>query len=384
MKTDVLIVGAGPVGLLLACRLSQLGISFKIIDKRTQTAQHSRAVGIHPPSVELFETLGIHETFLDKAVRVPAGKAFANTQELGTLSFKHCPKPYTFVLTLAQCETEAILERELIKRAPDSLLRGLEVSHIEQKEDGVELSCREVSTESLEGKEQRFTADYLVACDGKDSVIRQQLGIVFTGEAYPDTYIMGDFADNTKLENHAGIYLTDEGLIESFPLPNKQRRWVVKTDNYLAKPSKEDLAHLVQERLEHDLPLSTNTMLSSFGVQHFLVERFTSKRVLLAGDAAHVLSPIGGQGMNLGWLDAWDVAITLEAIFKTPEDSDSLLKAYDKKRKKAAKIAIRRAAFNMQLGRKTKFPRLKYAFVKLMLNTALERVFANIFTMRWL
>lgn len=381
---DVIIVGAGPVGLFLACQLHEFGLSFTVLERSEASVLHSRAVGIHPPSLELFKELGFAEAFLDRGLCVPAGKAFANIKELGTLSFKYCPKPYPFVLTLPQFETEALLSRELEKRSPKALMRGFEVSYIEQDENGVQVAAHDKKEKGATQRERHFRARYLIACDGKESLIREQLGIRFSGEAYPDTYLMGDFKDSTKLLDNAGIYLTDDGLIESFPLPNKIRRWVAKTEHYVTNPKKEDLAELIKQRLEHEVPIETNSMLSSFGVQHFLAKRFVSGRVLLAGDAAHVLSPIGGQGMNLGWLDAKAAACTLKEILQHDADALTNLSGYEKERRKAAKAAIRRAAFNMQLGRKTNYGKLKYAFVKVMLNTPLERVFAHLFTMRWL
>ena len=159
----------------------------------------------------------------------------------------------------------------------------------------------------------------------------------FPGNAYPDTYLMGDFADSTELGADAGIYLTDVGLVESFPLPGGKRRWVAKTDTYLPAPTPEMLARLVLERLEHRLPTHTNTMLSAFGVQSYLAKTFVSGRILLAGDAAHVLSPIGGQGMNLGWLDAAAAAAALDEILNKQAEPDEVLRSFDAQRRRAAK-----------------------------------------------
>jgi 2-polyprenyl-6-methoxyphenol hydroxylase-like FAD-dependent oxidoreductase len=377
LSTEVLIVGAGPVGLFLACRLAQLNIDFLIVDKRLETVKHSRSIGIHPPSLERLAELGLAEAFVAKGVKIAGGQAFANTRPLGRLSFEHCPEPFNFILTLPQFETEAILEDALLQLRPKALLRGLELTYIKQEPS---LQARFRTAEGTKA----INANYLIACDGKDSKVRELAGIPVHGEAYPDAYLMGDFADTTELGSDAGIYLTDAGLVESFPLPEGVRRWVAKTDSYIQNPNLEVLASIIDTRLGHKLTLETNTMLSSFGVQHFLASQFVKGRILLAGDAAHVLSPIGGQGMNLGWLDAWEAANTLEAIVKKDKSPHASLQDYALKRKKVARTAIARAAFNMQLGRKTPFAPLKYAFVKLMLNSPLERLFARIFTMRWL
>jgi 2-polyprenyl-6-methoxyphenol hydroxylase-like FAD-dependent oxidoreductase len=393
LSHDVLIVGAGPVGLFLGCRLAQLGISFKILEKRTSRFQHSRSIGIHPPSLEKLEPLGVVSEILQRGTHIARGYGFINTTYVGCLDFSSCPKPYNFVVTLPQFETEAILEKRLCELAPASLLRGFEVVGVQQNDEGVIVELQNDKMTKLENKEPttnkqqqttKLEAKYLIACDGKDSVVRQLVSIPFQGRDYPDTYLMGDFADNTRFGADAALYLTDEGLIESFPLARSVRRWVAKTNDRVIEPSVELLAELVKKRIQHQLPLETNSMLSSFGVQRYLADTFVNNRVLLAGDAAHVLSPIGGQGMNLGWLDAWAVAEVLENILLKNKDASEQLKNYDQSRKKAARIAIRRAEFNMLMGRKTRFGFAKYALARVLLKEPFASRLARVFTMRGL
>jgi 2-polyprenyl-6-methoxyphenol hydroxylase-like FAD-dependent oxidoreductase len=408
LTTDVIIVGAGPVGLFLGCRLAQLGISFKIIEKRISRFQHSRSIGIHPPSLERLETLGVVSEILHRGTHIARGHGFINTTYMGCLDFSSCPKPYNFVVTLPQFETEAILEKRLCELAPMSLLRGVEVVGLQQSDEGVTVELQNRKAEKSENQkyitkneprttnheqpynESRATsanilkAKYVIACDGKDSVIRQLLNIPFRGADYPDTYVMGDFADNTQFGADAALYLTDEGLIESFPLAQGVRRWVAKTNGRVTEPSVELLAHLIKKRIQHEVLLETNSMLSSFGVQRYLAGSFVSHRVLLAGDAAHVLSPIGGQGMNLGWLDAWLVADVLENILLKNMNTSEQLKRYDSNRKKAARIAIRRAEFNMRMGRQTRFGFAKYVLAQVLLKEPLATRLAKMFTMRGL
>lgn len=402
---DVLIVGAGPVGLFLGCRLAQLGISFKILEKRTSRFEHSRSIGIHPPSLEKLEPLGVALEMVQRGVQIKHGHGFINTSSIGMLDFSACPKPFNFVLSLPQYETEKILEQRLCELAPGSLLRGVEVIHVQQNSECVRVEARQYSVtdtrERLKAKIQSrnkiqryqkkasslitvFSSQFVVACDGKDSTVRQRAGIPFQGGDYPDTYLMGDFADTTEFGNDAAIYLTNDGLVESFPLANGVRRWVAKTNERVTHPKVEQLAALTRERLHFDLPIETNSMLSSFGVQHYLAETFVNNRVLLVGDAAHVVSPIGGQGMNLGWLDAWAAAETLATILIHKQDATEHLQIYDKKRKRVARIVLRRAAFNMRMGRKTRFSFAKYAFAKVLLRQPFAGMMANMFTMRGL
>jgi 2-polyprenyl-6-methoxyphenol hydroxylase-like FAD-dependent oxidoreductase len=405
LACDVLIIGAGPVGLFLGCRLAQLGISFKIIEKRTSHFQHSRSIGIHPPSLEKLEPLGVVNEIVRRGTAISKGHGFISTTYIGALDFSKCPKPYNFVVTLPQFETEAILEKRLCELAPMSLLRGYEVVNLEQDSETIHVKienkqvrfqqgdsspCKEQSTTdaaNLVGQQQlasNLNAKFVIACDGKDSTVRQLVNIPFHGRDYPDTYVMGDFADNTTFGSDAAIYLTNEGLIESFPLAHGVRRWVAKTNERVTEPNVELLAQLVKKRVRHELPLGTNTMLSSFGVQRYLAETFVKNRVILAGDAAHVLSPIGGQGMNLGWLDAWALAKTLENILLKSQDATKELNTYDSSRQRSSRIAIRRAEFNMRMGRRTRFNVAKHVLASVLLKEPFATRMAKMFTMRGL
>lgn len=363
---DVLVVGGGPVGLFLGCRLAQLGFSVKVLELRTEPKAHSRAIGIHPPALERLADLELADAFVREGVRIARGHAYAGMRRLGTLSFADLPGPYPFVLTLPQPRTEALLVKRLQELLPDALCQGVEVV-------GLEVGTDDVSVTLCSG--EKLTARFLVAADGKTSSIRGALHIPFLGRSYPDHYLMGDFRDDTDFGADAALYFTRVGLVESFPLPGGLRRWVVKTPERVLEPVPELLAQLVRERLGVKLPVETNTMLSAFGVQRFLAKRFVAGRVALVGDAAHVVSPIGGQGMNLGWLGAWRLAESLA----TSGD----LSGYAAHRR-SVRRAVRRAGFNTVMGRATPVAAARDAAVWSILHTPLRNPFARMFTMRGL
>lgn len=372
-EIEVIIVGGGPVGLFMSCALAQAGVSLAVLEQRQTAATDSRSIGIHPPALQHFKTLGLLEALLARGVKVARGHAFANTRPIGTLDFATLPEPYRYVLTLPQAQTEELLAQRLYQLQPEALRRGAAVTTIAQDDAGV------TAVYQQNGLTRRLRGRYLVACDGKRSLVRQQLAVPWHGGSYPDSYLMGDFPDDTALNHDAAIYLCDAGVVESFPLPSGLRRWVVKTEHYLKGATAADLAGLLAARLDVVVAPEAATMISAFGVQRYLAERFVVGRVILAGDAAHVVSPIGGQGMNLGWLDAAYLAKLLPPLLRGEAGID--LATYNQQRQRAARTAIRRAEFNMRLGRRWRYPGLRNSAVRTMLRPPLGRLLARVFTM---
>ncbi|MEX0769951.1 MAG: NAD(P)/FAD-dependent oxidoreductase [Balneolaceae bacterium] len=375
-ERPVLIVGGGPVGLLLALFLNELGIECKVLEQKTEIDPHSKSIGIHPVSLELLDELDLTGPFLKAGVKIRRGIAYSGRGKIGTISFASCPPPHSYILSLPQAQTEQILETRLGEVSPDCLVRGTVVSKVETNRDRPSVTAEQKSVS------YHITADYLIGCDGTNSLVRRSAGIPFTGKPYPDTYIMGDFSDETGFGRDAVVYLHPDGLVESFPLPGGMRRWVVKTDSYIQSFKREQIEELVRQRTGYPLNGTENRMLSSFGVQHYLAEPLCRDRIILAGDAAHVVSPIGGQGMNLGWLGAWDLAHALKKVLSRSGPPDHQLRKWSVRTKIRARKAARRAELNMWLGRKHRSPLLRKAIAWGMTHPPLEKKAARIFTMR--
>ena len=376
--SDITIIGGGPVGLYLAVRLLNEGISCMVLEKNQSIDRHSKSLGIHPVSLNLFDECGLTQAFLAEGLKIRNGVAYWNRKRIGKISFDKLQGEHRYILALPQWRTEQILSDKVNSLNPHCIVRGAEVSGIRQEEDRVQI------TYLKDGENCRISSRFAVGCDGKSGFLRDALGIPFHGKSYPDTYIMGDYSDNTSFSHDAAVFLHSEGLIECFPLPGGQRRWVIKTDNYIDQPQSNILEQLIEHRLGHSLAGCSNSMISSFGVQHFLAEQFYSGRCLLAGDAAHVVSPIGGQGMNLGWLDAEKLFPVLKKALSSSENFDGLFRNYSSSQKKIAVQVARRAELNMHLGRKETSTPVHRALVSLMLNTPLSGLFAKIFTMHGL
>lgn len=377
-KSDITIVGGGPVGLFLGICLSQRGIDCIILEKRAEPVQDSRSLGIHPVSLELFEKLGLVNEFLEKGISIKKGLAHNGNKILGSINFDQLEDPYNFILACPQFYTERILLAKFLELNPDGLISEAAVTHFHQTDQ--EVSCWYQKA----GKQYCIISRYIIGCDGKNSLVRKESDIPYRGKQYPDTYIMGDFDDNTSFGNQAVIFLPEQGLIESFPLPDNMRRWVVKTDLYIESPTANMLIDFVNQRIGIDLKALKNTMISSFGVQSFSAENYFKDRVILCGDAAHVVSPIGGQGMNLGWIGAWLLAKALSKIQMNPELATDILSGYQKQQKKIVRKASRRAEWNMRLGRKQSVSFFKKILVQLILKTPIKRIALKVFTMKGL
>ena len=378
INKDIIIVGGGPVGLYLAGRLLQNGISCTVLEKKQRIDQHSKSLGIHPVSLELFDEAGITELFLDKGLKIKKGIAFWNRTKIGEINFETCPEPHNYILAMPQWQTEEILEKWVLSLDRDAIIRGAEVCSLVETDDDIRIEYKK------EDSSQSITSKFVVGCDGKNSFIREVLDISFEGKTYPDTYIMGDFTDNTSFGSHAVVYLHQEGLIESFPLPNGHRRWVVKTDSYIENPTVELLKQNLETRLDHSLNGCKNYMLSSFGVQHLMAQTFHKNRVLLAGDAAHVVSPIGGQGMNLGWLGAEKCLVAITNALDHPDKSQLYFETFTSDQKKIVVQTAKRAEMNMHLGRSETSNMFYKGLIYAMIKTPLSALLAKIFTMRGL
>jgi 2-polyprenyl-6-methoxyphenol hydroxylase-like FAD-dependent oxidoreductase len=400
---QVIVVGGGPVGLLLASRLIQLDIHTIVLEKREKISsdglQHSKAIGIHPPSLELFQQLDseLVRNLCNVSVMVKEGFAFANgfDKAIGSLKLDVCRGPFNFVLSCPQHLSEQLLRDTLESQIEkynkrngtnhEMFIKGVSVT------DAEFLNNRVIVRYEKNSQQFMLSAHFAVGCDGKKSIIREKCNNnSYKGSAYRDTFVMGDFEDNTHYGNKAAIFLADDGLVECFPLPNNLRRWVCSTDTYIKNPSRDFICELVNRRTFYDITCKKHYMLSSFGVQGYVVNRFydnTHYRFVLAGDSAHICSPLGGQGMNLGWIDAWNLSHTLQqALCDRQACIKVLLEEYDRKQMKLAKAVMHRAELNMALGRRPKLLKFRNLLVRLCLVPfpPLQYLIASFFTMRWL
>lgn len=349
---DVLIVGGGPVGLYLGALLLQAGLSVRILEQRTERSDHSRAIGIHPPALVALELIGVADQLLEEGVHVTQGLTRSGGVPVVGLDFSGVSEQYPFVLTLPQTRTEEVLAQRVHALDPQALQRGVTVNRVHDGGASVTATAsRSTGLGSGEaGAREIFQGRLLIAADGARSTVRRELGIPTRGPDYPDSYVMGDFPDTGTDGATAVLYLESGGIVESFPLPGGVRRWVVHTDLLQSDSSAASLAGLIAERTGVVVDPASNSMLSVFGVHARLATTMVKGRVALIGDAAHEISPIGGQGMNLGWLDAAALApIIVDALQGKP--TGARLAHFESARKRAVRVAMWQAWLNMALGR---------------------------------
>lgn len=338
---QVIIIGAGPVGLMLANFLGDRHVRVLILDRRTELPATSQAIGVTPPSLRLFAKLGLDHSLITQGVKIQDCHVHGQTGYLGCASFRQIDPPYRYILSLPQRVHMQALEERLARLPHVTLKRGEEITGIDDSP---------ADTVFCLTKSAVYQADYLIGCDGHRSLVRQHMHVQTRRVDYGCHFIMGDFTDVSDLGEDAHLWFTKDGAVESFPLPGGLRRWIVQSqapdDNHNLEP----VRHMVRQRTGHDLPLAQQLNQTSFSPWRLDCSRYSQGRVSLCGDAAHVMSPIGGQGMNTGWADAEFLAGALIGILEKRYHPERIFAAYEKHRRHAAKVAADRAAQGMWLG----------------------------------
>jgi 2-polyprenyl-6-methoxyphenol hydroxylase-like FAD-dependent oxidoreductase len=380
---DVIVVGGGPVGILLAGLLAVRGLDVEVLERRSEPSMRSRAIGIHPPSLRVLTQLGVADTIIDRAVRIRGGEVRSGGRRLGRLRFAAGNDPYQLVVSLPQHETEAVLRARFEELRPGRFRGGATVIGVRERGDRVEVTIAPDAADAREA--ECVEARYVVAADGGRSRVRDLLGIRCTARTGGETYLMSDYADGGMYGGQAMLFFERGGVVESFPLPGGRRRWVAMTPTLMTDATSLDLAILVRARTGIELP-PTDAAASAFAVQQRLARRLVDGRIVLIGDAAHQISPIGGQGMNLGWLDAARLAPALERAIREPAAAAAVLAGYDRHRRRSARMAARQASFNMAMGRPATGLRLRArnGLVRALAVPPASALLARAFTMRWL
>ncbi|REJ07527.1 FAD-dependent monooxygenase [Halobacillus trueperi] len=329
IETDVLIIGAGPAGLMAANELQKRDMDFICLEQRSSPSELSKALGIQARTLEIFELLGVHQEFLKKGYPGPGSKLHLGGENPSVVELYHINSQYPYLLIIPQSETESILEDHLSSLG-GSVNRGHEVVEVMETDEGAYVTAKH------NGELKRYVTKYLLACDGAHSKVRQDLNVPFEGEDEGYTFFLGDVDVPALNEIYINMHLNDRGAVAFFPYKDGSYR-VVGMNR-----AKQELPHKDELSLE-DLQESLNTVLSEpyqvenpkwlsyFGTAHRQVPNYKKGHVFFVGDAAHIHNPIGGQGMNLGLQDAANIVWKLDVVLKGHAE-DSFLDSYDHER----------------------------------------------------
>lgn len=377
---DVLIVGGGPVGLLLASLLGARGVKTTVCEKRRSIPDGSLAIGVTPPSLEILKPLGLDDVFSREGVQVRDAEVHEESVRLGRLNFRDIASEYRFFLSIPQQRTTELLQANLARFPSVTLRFGVEFVSFHQDSTGVQVKLRKAES----GAEFTQRCRFLIGCDGHRSPVRASAGLRVREKQYWQRFIMGDFADYSGLGSEAHLFFTPHASVESFPLPGGLRRWIVLANERGNTSSGEYLVQTVRRLAGHDLSGQPILFLRPFGARRMEVESYHRGRVLLAGDAAHVMSSIGGQGMNTGFADAEMLADLLPRVLQDEPAATRCFRLYDRVRRSAFRVAAGRAARGMWLGtlRGRAASRLRKWFIRdLLFSSYMERRLAPHFAM---
>ncbi len=335
---EVLIVGAGPTGLALAVELQAYGVPFRLIDRQLDRVHESRALAIQPRTLEVLARHGLAQPLVDlgnRAVRLwlHAGHRVVPIElfDVGVHD-----TAYPFLLFLSQAETERVLCEHLL-RAGVPVERGVELIGLDL--DGGGAGCR---LRHADGREEAVQASYVAGCDGAHSTVREQAGIGFAGRAYPQTFLLADLEVDGLEPGPAHSYLTGNGILFFFPLgtPATWRMLAIRPPGNTGEVTLAELQQVVDASVADDLRLRDPVWTTDFRLHVRGAARYRSGPVFLAGDAAHIHSPAGGQGMNTGIQDSVNLGWKL-ALVSRGEAPPALLDTYETERAPVGREVLR-------------------------------------------
>ena len=338
----VLIVGAGPVGLTLAIELTRYGVPVRIVDKAAARTDKSKALVVWSRSLELLERAGGVDRLLAAGMKAHGARISNGRQLIGEVGFDQIESPYPFALMIPQSETERLLEARL-EELGGRVERQVELLRFDARAGGVTAALRDAA-----GREEAVEADWLIGCDGAHSAVRHGLGFDFAGSTQPSDWVLADMRlDGLGAPDRLDIFWHRDGILAFFPIAGDRYRVVAdlgpaEGEERRPDPTLAEVQALVDHRGPGGVRLRDPIWLASFRINERKVTDYSAGRVFLAGDAAHIHSPAGGQGMNTGMQDAFNLAWKLALVAKGVARA-SLLDSYSVERSAVGDRVLRNA-----------------------------------------
>jgi len=332
MHSDVLIIGAGPTGLVLALWLTKLGVKVRIVDKTAEPGTTSRALAVHARTLELYQQLDLADFVVEHGHRVPAVDLWVRGEPAARLPFETIGEDltaYPFLEIFPQDQHERLLIERLEKLGV-AVERRAELVRFIDEGDRVVASLR-----GPDGRDKDCEASYIAGCDGAHSLVRDTLGTGFPGGTYRQVFYVADVeAAGPSIDGQLHVDLDEADFLAVFPLAGEGRARLIGTvrDERADHADKLKFEDVSQRAIDHlKVQVKTVNWFSTYHVHHRVTEHFRKGRAFLLGDAAHIHSPAGGQGMNTGIGDAINLAWKLEAVL-TGRAPDNLLDTYETER----------------------------------------------------
>ena len=332
MDTDVLVVGAGPTGLMLANQLVRRGVRVRIIDRHPGPSLQTRALGVQARTMEIYAKLGIVERALELGKRGTGANLWAQGRKMARVPLGEAGRsvtPYPYILILGQDDNERIMGDKL-RDLGLSVEWNTELVAIEQRSDGVAATLKHP-----DGGGQTIQVAWVGGCDGARSTVRELNGITFPGAPYEHVFFVADVEmTGTMVEDEVNVYLWRDGFHLLFPMRGQDHWRIVGILPPALRNTNDVQFETVLPSLRNEagaVSIKSCSWFSTYRIHHRCASRFRDRRCFLLGDAAHIHSPVGAQGMNTGLQDAYNLAWKLALVVKAKADA-ALLDSYEEER----------------------------------------------------